>query len=110
VWERSSTPGILESTLLVFTSDNGFQFGEHGLIDKRTMYEESVRVPLIVHCPDLIEGGSRRAELITNLDFAPTFIELAGVQVPPTIQGESFLGLLDGSRSHWRDAFLYEYF
>lgn len=102
--------GILESTLLVFTSDNGFQFGEHGLIDKRTMYEESIRVPLIVHCPELIEGGSRRAELITNLDFAPTFIELAGVQVPPTIQGESFLGLLDGSRSHWRDAFLYEYF
>ena len=55
--------GILESTLLVFTSDNGFQFGEHGLIDKRTMYEESIRVPLIVHCPELIEGGSRRAEL-----------------------------------------------
>jgi arylsulfatase A-like enzyme len=69
--------GILESTLLVFTSDKGFQFGEHGLIDKRTMYEESIRVPLIVHCPELIEGGTRRTELITNLDFAPTFMELA---------------------------------
>ena len=102
--------GILESTLLVFTSDNGFQFGEHGLIDKRTMYEESIRVPLIVHCPELIEGGTRRTELITNLDFAPTFIELAGAEVPTTIQGESFLGLLDGSKSAWRDAFLYEYF
>ncbi len=102
--------GLLQSTLLVFTSDNGFHFGEHGLIDKRTMYEASIRVPLLIHCPDLIEPGQTRTEMITNLDFAPTFIEAAGAEVPSSMQGESFLGLLDGSRQEWRKAFLYEYF
>ena len=107
--------GRLERTLLVFTSDNGFQFGEHGLIDKRTMYEASIRVPLVVLAPGFGggAGGLRRPELIVNLDFAPTFLEAAGVDIPSTVQGRSFLGLIDGDRadaSPWRDAFLYEYF
>ena len=102
--------GLLDSTLLVFTSDNGFQFGEHGLIDKRTMYEASIRVPLIVFCPELIESGRTDPRLITNVDFAPTFIEAAGADLPDSIQGRSFLGLLDGDVDSWRDAFLYEYF
>lgn len=102
--------GLLDSTLLVFTSDNGFQFGEHGLIDKRTMYEASIRVPLIVFCPELIESGRRERKLITNVDFAPTFIEAAGADIPDSVQGRSFLGLLDGDVDSWRDAFLYEYF
>ncbi len=107
--------GLLERTLLVYTSDNGFQFGEHGLIDKRTMYETSIRVPLIVLAPGFKggSGGLRRPELIVNLDFAPTFLEAAGIEVPSTVQGRSFLGLIDADRADgqpWRDAFLYEYF
>jgi N-acetylglucosamine-6-sulfatase len=66
--------GLLESTLFVFTSDNGFQFGEHGFIDKRCMYEASIRVPLIVHCPELCEGGQRRREMVLNIDHAPTLL------------------------------------
>ncbi|MDZ4859220.1 MAG: sulfatase [Candidatus Hydrogenedentes bacterium] len=101
--------GQLESTLLVFTSDNGFQFGEHGLIDKRTMYETSIRVPCIAHCPELIKPGSRCAELTQTIDFAPTFLDAAGVSVPADMQGRSLLPLLRGEQPEWRDAILYEY-
>jgi N-acetylglucosamine-6-sulfatase len=102
--------GLLDSTLLVFTSDNGFLFGEHGLIDKRTMYEPSIRVPLIVHCPELVPAGRRQKQMILNLDFAPTFIEAAGAEIPEQIQGRSFLPLLHDPTTEGRDAFLYEYF
>lgn len=102
--------GVLENTLFVFTSDNGFQFGEHGLIDKRTMYEASIRVPLLAHCPALIPAGSRCSGMVLNIDFAPTFIEAAGLPVPENIQGASFLKLLKGENTPWRGAFLYEYF
>lgn len=101
--------GLLESTLIVFTSDNGFQFGEHGLIDKRTMYEASIRVPLIVHCPELTPPGQRR-EMVLNVDFAPTILEAAGVAAPDSIQGKSFYPLLTGAASSWRTDWLYEYF
>ncbi len=102
--------GLLASTVLVFTSDNGFQFGEHGLIDKRTMYEASIRVPLIVHAPALGEPSRELEQMILNVDFAPTFLELAGVDVPDEMQGTSFAALLRGEDPAWRDAFLYEYF
>lgn len=102
--------GLLESTLLVYTSDNGFLFGEHGHIDKRSMYEPSIRVPLIVHCPELIKNGLRRKEMITNVDFAPTFMEAAGLEAPHVVQGISFYPLIEGKNVEWRDAFLYEYF
>ena len=101
---------LLDSTLVVFMSDNGFQFGEHGLIDKRTMYEASIRVPLIVHCPELFVGGRRRPEMVLNIDLAPTLLEAGGAPVPDTMHGRSFLGLLTGETAGWRDAFLYEYF
>jgi N-acetylglucosamine-6-sulfatase len=102
--------GLLESTLLVFTSDNGFLFGEHGLIDKRVMYEPSIRVPLIIHCPELFKGGQRRSEMILNIDFAPTFLDVAGRPIPESMHGMSFYGLLTGTRRDWRTEFLYEYF
>jgi len=101
--------GLLESTFFVYTSDNGFLFGEHGLVDKRTMHEPSIRVPLIVHCPELIKPG-RTDEILTNIDFAPTFLDIAGVPVPGSMQGESFFELVQGEDVEWRDAFLYEYF
>ena len=102
--------GLLESTLIIFTSDNGFQFGEHGLIDKRTMYEASIRVPLVVHCPEVFKGGQRRHEMILNIDYGPTILETAGAHIPDTMQGMSFYGLLTGEKKEWRDAWLYEYF
>lgn len=108
--ETLRAKGLLESTLLVFTSDNGFQFGEHGLIDKRTMYEASIRVPLLVQCPELFEGGQRRDHLILNTDFAPTFIEAADAEIPDTVQGESFYSALANPEAPGRDAFLYTYF
>lgn len=102
--------GLLESTFFVFTSDNGFLFGEHGLVDKRCMYEESIRVPLIVHCPELYKGGQTTDEIFTNIDFAPTFCELAGVTPPTSMQGASMLSPLAGDTEGWREEFLYEYF
>lgn len=110
IMESLRERGLLESTLLVFTSDNGFQFGEHGLIDKRTMYEASIRVPLLAHCPALIPPGSRSDELVTNADLAPTFLELAGIAAPQTMHGRSIVPLLRGEDVELRDAFLYEYF
>ena len=110
VVETLRAAGKLDDTLILFTSDNGFQFGEHGLIDKRTMYEASIKVPLIAHCPALFKGGQRRTELVQNIDFAPTMLEAAGRPIPDTVQGRSFYGVLDGTEKNWRDAILYEYF
>lgn len=102
--------GQLNNTLILFTSDNGFQFGEHGLIDKRTMYEASIRVPMIAYGPGVIAGNRRCREMVTNLDIAPTVLEAAGLSVPASIQGRSFLPLLEDRKTEWRDDFLYEYF
>ncbi len=102
--------GLLDSTLLVFSSDNGFQFGEHGLIDKRTMYEASIRVPFIAHCPDLFPGAQRRAQMIINTDICPTFLEAAGAPIPDTVQGKSFYPVFTNPQAPGRDAFVYTYF
>lgn len=102
--------GLLDDTLIVYTSDNGFLFGEHGLVDKRCMYEPSIRVPMIVHCPAMIAGGRRLGEIVTNIDIAPTFVDAAGLPIPPSMQGESFLPLLRGESIPWRDGFMYTYF
>jgi N-acetylglucosamine-6-sulfatase len=110
VMELLTAQGIAQDTLVVFTSDNGFQFGEHGLIDKRTMYEPSIRVPLLMWCPGTLPAGERRTELVTNLDYAPTFLELAGVAAPAEFHGRSLWPVIKGDASAWREAFLYEYF
>ncbi|MDX1382969.1 MAG: sulfatase, partial [Thermoanaerobaculia bacterium] len=102
--------GVLDETMFVFTSDNGFLFGEHGLIDKRAMYEPSIRVPLIVRAPRYAAGGQRRGQMVLNIDFAPTFIEVAGADVPTEVQGRSFLAILEDPQAAGRDAFLYQYF
>jgi N-acetylglucosamine-6-sulfatase len=102
--------GMLENTLIIFTSDNGFLHGEHGLIDKRCMYEESIRVPLLAHCPELIAPGQTTDRLALNIDFAPTILETAGVEIPDTVQGRSLLPILRGENPAWREAMLYEYF
>lgn len=102
--------GLDKETLVVYMGDNGFAFGEHGLIDKRTAYEESMRVPLLARCPELIKPGSKISEDILNIDIAPTFLEIAGVQTPKQMQGASFLKLLQGQPVNWRKEFFYEYY
>ena len=102
---------LLSSTLVVYMGDNGFAFGEHGLIDKRTAYEESMRVPMLMHCPELVHGGTAVKQVVANIDIAPTLLEAAGLQAPAEMDGKSFLTLVrDGGVARWRDALLYEYY
>ena len=102
--------GELDSTLIMLAGDNGFCFGEHGLIDKRQAYEESMRIPLVARCPELIEKGTVVEEVLANIDFMPTFLETAGIKVPDGIAGQSFLPLLQGKKISWRDNLLYTYY
>src|SRR3954447_4440832 len=103
--------GDLDSTLIVFMGDNGFQFGEHGLIDKRTAYEESMRVPMLARCPDLFKGGTVVNEVVSGLDIMPTVLETAGVSIPNGLDGRSMLRLLTAKGDpEWRKELLYEYY
>jgi arylsulfatase A-like enzyme len=102
--------GLAENTIVVYTSDQGFYLGEHGWFDKRFMYEESFRTPILMRYPKEIKGGTTVDELIQNLDFAPTFLDYANVEIAKDIQGESFRRLLSGELSEWRDAIYYTYY
>ena len=103
--------GQLDKTVIVFTSDNGYFYGEHGLsVERRLAYEESIRMPLLVRYPRLIKAGTGRDEMALNIDFAPTLLALAGVPVPANVQGRSLVPLLKGDRPQWRDSFLIEYY
>jgi N-acetylglucosamine-6-sulfatase len=101
---------LSEETLVMYMGDNGFVFGEHGLIDKRHMYEESMRVPFLAWCPGMIEPGSVFEELIQNIDIAPTVMDVAGLKTPRRMDGKSFLPILQGKKIPWRDAAFYEYY
>lgn len=102
--------GELDSTLIIYMGDNGFAFGEHGLIDKRTAYEESMRVPMLVRCPELFQGGQTINPVIANIDIAPTCLAAAGLEAPSSYQGANFLPVLQGKQTSWRDGLLYEYY
>jgi N-acetylglucosamine-6-sulfatase len=103
--------GLKENTIVVYMGDNGFLFGEHGLIDKRNAYEESMRVPLLMWAPGMIKPNSVVEQMILNIDLAPTFLELAGLKTKPTqMQGTSILPLLKGQQVTWRDKVFYEYY
>lgn len=101
---------LAEDTLVMYMGDNGFVFGEHGLIDKRHMYEESMRVPFLAWCPGMIKPGSIIEELIQNIDIAPTILDVAGLETPARMDGRSFLPILKGKKIPWRDAAFYEYY
>ena len=105
--ERSQ---LARSTLVVYMGDNGFSLGEHGLIDKRHAYEESIRVPLLAWAPGLIAPGTRMAELVRNIDVAPTILDLAGVDRPRDMDGRSVLPALRGRRGLEPVELLYEYY
>ncbi|TXE11145.1 sulfatase [Algoriphagus aquimarinus] len=102
--------GLAENTIVVYTSDQGFYLGEHGWFDKRFMYEESFRTPLLVKYPKEIKPGTTIKNLVQNLDFAPTFLDYAGIKAPAEMQGESFRKLVSGESKEWRDAVYYTYY
>lgn len=101
---------LLENTLIIYMGDNGFSWGEHGLIDKRHFYEESVKVPFLVYAPGIIKSGKTISQMVQNIDIAPTVFELAGLQKPTYMPGRSFLQLLRGDTVTWRDKIFYEYY
>ena len=102
--------GLTENTIVVYTSDQGFYLGEHGWFDKRFMYEESLRTPILMRYPKEIKKGIEINELIQNLDFAPTFLDYAGIKIPSNIQGKSFRNIVNQTHSEWRDAIYYTYY
>jgi arylsulfatase A-like enzyme len=102
--------GLAENTAVIFTSDNGYYLGEHGLGDKRSAYEESLRIPLLVRYPKLAGKGRVVDEMALNIDLAPTLLDFAGVAVPKEMQGRSWRPLLEDRATDWRKAWFYEYF
>ena len=103
--------GLEENTIVVYTSDQGFYLGEHGWFDKRFMYEQSLRMPLIVRYPEKVKAGSVNDDIVLNLDFAPTLLDYAGVEVPEQMQGRSMKPVLEGNTpDDWRDAMYYHYY
>ena len=102
--------GELDNTLILYMGDNGFMFGEHGLIDKRAAYEESMRIPMLMRCPALFAGGRSLDQVVANIDVAPTLLAAAGLEAPPHMEGANALPLLQGQNVPWREAFLYEYY
>jgi arylsulfatase A-like enzyme len=102
--------GYAKNTAVIYSGDNGFFLGEHHFFDKRLMYEPSIRVPLLVRYPKMIRPGTTNQELVLNVDVAPTILDLAGVKVPPEMNGKSLEPFLKGQSVPWRKDFLYEYY
>ena len=101
---------MARDTLVIYMGDNGFSFGEHGLIDKRHFYEESAKVPLLMRWPERLRGGAPIGALVQNIDIAPTILEAAGLQMPAHMQGMSITPLLNRQDTAWRDRIFYEYY
>ncbi len=102
--------GLLDNTLIVYTSDQGFYLGEHGWFDKRFIYEESFRTPLLMRMPGLDSDGESRSALVQNVDFAPTILDLAGAAIPADMHGQSLTPLFDIDDPEFRDAVYYHYY
>jgi arylsulfatase A-like enzyme len=103
--------GLADDTIVVYSSDQGFYLGEHGWFDKRWIFEESLRSPLLVRWPGVTKPGSSTARIVSNIDFAATFLEAAGLPIPGDVQGRSLVPLLKGiNPTDWRSSFYYEYY
>lgn len=109
VYQVLEESGQLDNTLLIFTSDNGFALGEHGRTDKRTAYEESLRVPLLVRCPRAIKPGTVIRDMVLTLDLAPSILDLCAAPPLADADGQSWKPLLSGDATGWRTAFFYQY-
>ncbi len=101
---------LAENTLVIYMGDNGFMWGEHGLIDKRQMYAPSVRVPMLAWSPGFIDEGRTIDQMVQNIDVAPTMLDFANAEPVNKIDGRSFLPLLAGENVDWRDSIIYEYY
>jgi arylsulfatase A-like enzyme len=102
--------GLAGNTIVVYTSDQGFFLGDHGFYDKRLMYEESLRMPFLMRYPGVVRGGSSNKDITLNIDFAPAFLDFAGLDVPPEMQGRSFRANLSGKTpADWRKSMYYRY-
>jgi arylsulfatase A-like enzyme len=99
--------GLAENTVVVYTSDQGFFLGDHGWYDKRFFYEEYLRMPFVIRYPKMIAAGGTSDRMILNTDFAPTFLELAGIPVPQNMQGVSFAPMLSGAAPEQRRSSMY---
>ena len=100
-----------ENTIVIYSSDQGFYLGDHGWFDKRWMYEESLKMPLIVKWPGVAKPGSVNTDLVQNLYYAETFLEVAGAAVPEDMQGKSLVPLLKGETpADWRKSIYYHYY
>lgn len=103
--------GLTENTMIVLTSDQGFYLGEHNFFDKRFIYEESLRMPFIIRYPQRVQAGTENKDVIANIDFAPTFLEVAGIKTDHNMQGRSFASMLDGvTPDDWRQSMYYHYY
>jgi N-acetylglucosamine-6-sulfatase len=102
--------GLKENTIVVYSSDQGFYLGEHGWYDKRWMFEESFKMPLIMAWPGVIKPGTRVTRLVQNIDYAPTFLDAAGIDVPGEMQGVSLLPLFKNPGAPWRSELYYHYY
>jgi arylsulfatase A-like enzyme len=102
--------GLKENTLVVYTSDQGFFLGEHGLFDKRFMYEEALRTPMMIRFPEEISANTQTDLLVQNLDLAPTLLDLAGVPIPVDMQGKSLRAIWKTTNPDWREAIYYHYY
>ncbi len=103
--------GLLDNTIIVYTSDQGFYLGEHGWFDKRFMYEESMCMPLLMRYPPMIKAGTEVTKLTQNIDFAPTFLDMCGIKKPDYMHGESFKSLLQGQEpKDWRTSLYYHFY
>jgi arylsulfatase A-like enzyme len=110
VMEYLKENNLIDNTIIIYTSDQGFYLGEHGWFDKRFMYEESFSTPLLIRYPKEIKPGTQINDLVMNLDFAPTFLDYAGVDIPQNMQGKSFRKLISGEKIPWRDAIYYHFY
>lgn len=102
--------GLAENTIVIYSSDQGFYLGEHGWYDKRWMFEESLKMPFVIRWPGKIRPGTSCDRLIQNIDYAPTFLAAAGMDVPEEIQGRSLLPLFKDPEANWREAIYYHYY
>ncbi|MHC4993791.1 MAG: sulfatase family protein [Planctomycetota bacterium] len=109
VIERLESEGVLDNTLVVYSSDQGYWLGQHGFYDKRLILEESLKMPFIARLPGVIPAGSTSDALVSNVDFAPTFLDYLGAPAPDAMQGRSFRGVLEGRANEHRDALWYAY-
>lgn len=111
--EYLDSSGLSENTIVIYSSDQGFYLGEHGWYDKRWMFEESLRMPFLIRWPGVIPPGTESRALIQNIDYAPTFLDVAGADIPAEMQGRSLLPVFRNSGQptpDWRDAIYYAYY